>query len=129
MIINDQTETSSRRRPKTSKVVVRPSVRRSLRARSQCVRAIRYRVACVRACMRIRGRERRPAHSRGGKRSQQVGSAVRRDRRPVVYSSDLYARVRPRRVFHVSSFDYSLLCVVIIIIRNLIVIHALYSPT
>jgi len=39
MIINDPTGTSSRRHPKTSKVVVRPSVRLSLRAigRSACV--------------------------------------------------------------------------------------------
>jgi len=91
--------------------VVRPSVVARARPQCACVHPVPSR---VRACVRVRGREqrrRRPAHSRGGKRSQQVGSAARRVRRPVVhtvYSSDLYARARPRRVFHVSSSDHRL---------------------
>jgi len=66
MIINDQTGTSSRRRPKTSKVVVRPSVGRC--ARSAAVRACNSVPRSVRACVR--------AHT--GERAAAAGSFQRR---------------------------------------------------
>lgn len=113
--------------------VVRPSVRRSSRElgpQCACVQSGAEQCACVRSCVRVPVREQRrrrrrrwPTHSRGGKRSQQVGSAARRLRRPpvvrTVYSSDLYARARLRRVFHVSSSDHHRsLCVVVLIPNN-----------
>lgn len=87
MIINDDPTGGRRRvavqrRPKQSRPSVRPSVVARARPQCACVQSGAEQCACVRPCVRVRAREqrrrRRPAHSRGGKRSQQVGSAARR---------------------------------------------------
>lgn len=79
------------RRPKRSRSSVRPSVVARARPQCACVQSGAEQCACVRSCVRVRARERRrrrrPAHSRGGKRSQQVGSAARRLHRPAIGSS------------------------------------------